>query len=161
MSKISEDYISSYVQAGDLEKGGYVFIETFPCKINEISFAKTGKHGHAKAMMKGVDILTDKKHEYQCTQITRVKVPKVVIHEWCLVDLDIKSNELSLLDNNNEEQSLKLPEDDDDTNEEDLKTKKKIIKMYKDNKDNVDAQVLITILECCGKLRPLRCKCSI
>jgi translation initiation factor 5A len=49
--------------AGDLKKGDMVMIKGHPCKISDISFSKTGKHGHAKANMTAYDIFTNKKYE--------------------------------------------------------------------------------------------------
>lgn len=49
--------------AGDLKKNDYVVIKGHPCKISDISFSKTGKHGHAKANLTAYDIFTNKKYE--------------------------------------------------------------------------------------------------
>ena len=35
-------------QAGTLKKGAYCMIKEHPCKIQDISTSKAGKHGHAK-----------------------------------------------------------------------------------------------------------------
>merc|ERR1712137_919965 len=48
-------------QAGSLKKGGYAILKGKPCKIQEITTSKAGKHGHAKASIVGTDIFTDKK----------------------------------------------------------------------------------------------------
>jgi len=42
-----------------------VMIKGFPCKVTEVSTAKPGKHGSAKVILKGKDILTAK--VYDCT----------------------------------------------------------------------------------------------
>lgn len=37
--------------------------EKRPCKIVEYSISKTGKHGHAKASIVGIDIFDGRKYE--------------------------------------------------------------------------------------------------
>ncbi|MCC6056406.1 MAG: translation initiation factor IF-5A, partial [Desulfurococcaceae archaeon] len=37
-----------YAELGDLKEGSYVVIEGEPCRVVEVSRAKTGKHGSAK-----------------------------------------------------------------------------------------------------------------
>ncbi len=150
-----EEYIETHIQASDVKVGYYVIIHSVPCKIKKISFAKTGKHGHAKAMMEGIDILTDKKHDYTCTSSTSLQVPIVKKHEWCLVNVDEETNELYFLDDKNREQILSFQEDN--TNEDDLKVKESILKLISDETEN---SVVVSILESFGKYRFLNCKIS-
>merc|ERR1711912_201937 len=49
--------------AGSIRKGSHMLIKGFPCKVVEITTSKTGKHGHAKASITGIDIFTNKKYE--------------------------------------------------------------------------------------------------
>lgn len=51
------------VRAGEVKKGRIVLLKGFPCKVIEMTTSKTGKHGHAKANITGVDIFTGKKYE--------------------------------------------------------------------------------------------------
>ena len=53
------------VETNRLKIGSLVMVKGFPCKVTEINTAKTGKHGSAKVILKGKDILTQKVHE--CT----------------------------------------------------------------------------------------------
>merc|ERR1711916_336356 len=46
---------------GEVKKGMYVCLKGFPCKVVEVTTSKTGKHGHAKANITGIDIFTGKK----------------------------------------------------------------------------------------------------
>ena len=48
-----------------------------PCKVVDYSTSKTGKHGHAKAHIIGIDIFTGKKHEDLCPTSHNMSVPNV------------------------------------------------------------------------------------
>jgi hypothetical protein len=49
------------VRAGEIRKGHFVVLKGKPCKVISISVSKTGKHGHAKANITGLDVFTGRK----------------------------------------------------------------------------------------------------
>lgn len=65
------------VQCSSLRKGGFVVIKGFPCKVVDMSTSKTGKHGHAKVHLIGIDIFTSKKYEEICPSTHNMDVPNV------------------------------------------------------------------------------------
>lgn len=65
------------VQCSTLRKNGYVVIKARPCKVMEMSTSKTGKHGHAKVHLVGIDIFTNKKYEDLCPSTHNIDVPNV------------------------------------------------------------------------------------
>ena len=75
-------------EAGSLKKGGFVVIDDHPCKITDISFAKTGKHGHAKASIVAVDIFTNRKYEDSQPSSHIMKVPNVVKNDYPVISCD-------------------------------------------------------------------------
>jgi translation initiation factor 5A len=71
-----------------LKVGSLVMIKGFPCKVTDASTAKPGKHGSAKVILKGKDILTGK--VYECTYHAgdMVDMPIVKRVEYQLLNLD-------------------------------------------------------------------------
>ena len=68
------------VESQRLKNGSLVMMKGNPCKVTEVNTAKPGKHGSAKVICKGKDILTGK--QYECT-----------FHSGDMVDAPITSRE--------------------------------------------------------------------
>merc|ERR1719146_507519 len=83
-----------------LKPGSLVMIKGNPCKVTETSTAKPGKHGSAKVILKGRDILTAKVYEWTFHAGDMVDAPIVKRVEYTLLNLD--DNALKLLDGNGE-----------------------------------------------------------
>ena len=94
---------SSY---GSLKKGSIAMLKSRPCKVLEISCGKTGKHGAAKAIVKGSDIITDKIVVTSATTSSPVWLPLVERKIFSLVDL--QDDYASLQDENGNLSDYKL-----------------------------------------------------
>jgi len=115
---MSEDFIAADsgasatypAQCSSLRKGGHVVLKGFPCKIMEMSTSKTGKHGHAKVHMVGIDIFTGKKYEDLCPSTHNMDVPNVTRTDYQLIDIS-SDGFVSLLsqDGGTQKADLKLP----------------------------------------------------
>ncbi len=65
----------NYATLGDLKKGSYIVIDGEPCRIVEITRAKTGKHGSAKAHVVAISVFSGQKKTLVAPVDTRVQVP--------------------------------------------------------------------------------------
>ena len=66
-----------FATLGELKKGNYIVIDGEPCRIVEITKAKTGKHGSAKAHVVAIGIFSGQKKTFVAPVDTRVQVPVV------------------------------------------------------------------------------------
>ena len=71
-----------------LKNGSLVMIKGNPCKVTEVSTAKPGKHGSAKVILKGKDILTSKVYECTFHAGDMVDAPIVKRNEYTLLNID-------------------------------------------------------------------------
>lgn len=74
-------------QCSAIKKGQHVVIKGRPCKVIETTTSKTGKHGHAKVHMIGIDIFTGKKYEENCPSTHNMDVPEVNRSDYQLLDI--------------------------------------------------------------------------
>ncbi|XP_059146302.1 eukaryotic translation initiation factor 5A-1-like [Physella acuta] len=124
------------MQCSALRKNGHVVLKGRPCKIVEMSTSKTGKHGHAKVHLVGIDLFTGKKYEDICPSTHNMSVPVVNRQDYQLVSIDDKY--LSLMDDSGETR-------------EDLKLSDTDVGREKDEKDEKDEPFMITVMKAMGE----------
>jgi translation initiation factor 5A len=124
-----------------LKNGSLVMIKGNPCKVTETTTAKPGKHGSAKVILKGKDIMTAKVYECTFHAGDMVDAPIVSREEYTLLNID--DTTLELLGKNGELKSdVNMPE------AEHLKeVKSNMIKYFDDGKK----ETLVTVLNVMGK----------
>jgi len=89
------------IQCSALRKNGYAMLKGKPCKIVDMSTSKTGKHGHAKVNLVGIDIFDGKKYEDMSPSTHNMEVPNVKRLEYNLIDVTDEGY-LSLMDDGGE-----------------------------------------------------------
>ena len=52
------------IECSQIKKGHHIIIHSRPTKVVDMSISKTGKHGHMKVNVTGIDILTKKKLDF-------------------------------------------------------------------------------------------------
>jgi translation initiation factor 5A len=67
----------TYETAGNLKIGSFIIVDGEPCRVVEISKAKTGKHGSAKASITAVGLISKAKKVLVVPVDTQVEVPIV------------------------------------------------------------------------------------
>ncbi len=97
------------IQCSALRKGGHVVIQGHPCKVVDMSTSKTGKHGHAKVNLVGIDIFTGKKYEDISPSTHNMDVPNVTRQELPVLNIDDSFLSL-MMPNGDLKDDVKLPE---------------------------------------------------
>merc|ERR1712083_596781 len=127
---------------------GYLMIKGHPCKCQEVSTSKTGKHGHAKARIVALDIFTGKKYEDLCPTSHNLNVPFVKNTEYTLLDADKGSGAVSLLNESGDtKEDLNLPAfvKTGEPTDDDKKVQEQIL-----NDHEAGKTCIIKVLSACG-----------
>lgn len=64
-----------YAELGDLKTGSYIVIDGEPCRVVEVSRAKTGKHGSAKVHIVAISLFTNARKTIVGPADQRVEIP--------------------------------------------------------------------------------------
>lgn len=64
-----------YGELGDLKEGSYVVIDGEPCRVVDVSKAKTGKHGSAKVHLVAIGLFTGSRKTITGPSDQRVEIP--------------------------------------------------------------------------------------
>ncbi|XP_064461338.1 eukaryotic translation initiation factor 5A-1-like [Ornithodoros turicata] len=133
------------VQCSALRKNGFVMLKGRPCRIVEMSTSKTGKHGHAKVHLVGLDIFTNKRYEDLCPSTHNIDVPNVGRSDFQLIDISDDGFVTLMNDKGETRDDLRVPEGD-------LGVK------IRDEFGKEDINVIVTVLCAVGTESIVACK---
>lgn len=130
-------------QAGSIKKGGFCMLKGKPCRVVDYSTSKTGKHGHAKAHIVGLDIFTNKKYEDMCPTSHNMEIPVVSRQEYQIIDIDSDGFVNLLTESGETKNDLRLPTDTDGSQDD---CAKKVQELF-----DAGSPLLVTVLSACGQ----------
>jgi len=108
MASAGESKVPKFpIEAPHIKKNKYIMLKGHPCKIVDVKTSKTGKHGHMKVNITGMDVLTAKKYndvQPGHANFTEFKIDKA---EFQLLDIT-SENALSCLDKDGTEQQFNI-----------------------------------------------------
>jgi len=87
------------IEAHHVKKNKYVMLKGRPCKIVDVKTSKTGKHGHMKCNITGMDVLTAKKYNDVVPGHANMVEFKLDKSEYALID--VGADNISALDKDN------------------------------------------------------------
>ena len=121
------------VQVDTLRRGGFVCLKNRPCKLMAISISKTGKHGHAKASLTGMDLFTGKSYEETHPTSHSVGVPDVQHTQYQLLNITDDGFVSLMSANGNLRDDMMVPEGD---------VRDEIVKLFRTEKKDTVVVVL-------------------
>lgn len=129
------------VESQRLKPGSLVMMKGCPCKVVDVSTAKPGKHGSAKVILKGKDILTGK--QYECTYHSGDMVDAPICKRDEFTLLNIEDTSVELLTKEGEVKSdVNIPEDEH---------LKEVVAKMKTIFEEGKRECLVTVLSTMGK----------
>jgi len=87
------------IEAHHVKKSKFVMLKGRPCKIAEVKTSKTGKHGHMKCNITGIDVLTGKK--YNDVVPGHANMVEFKLDKAEVAVIDIGADHISYLDDKN------------------------------------------------------------
>lgn len=94
------------IEAHDVKKSKFVMLKGRPCKIMDVKTSKTGKHGHMKCNITGIDVLTAKKYNDVVPGHANMIEFKLEKNEYALIDIADDGTSVTLLDKDNKNQTV-------------------------------------------------------
>eukprot|EP00823_Brevimastigomonas_motovehiculus_P004086 TRINITY_DN2613_c0_g1_i1.p1 TRINITY_DN2613_c0_g1~~TRINITY_DN2613_c0_g1_i1.p1 ORF type:complete len:251 (-),score=84.74 TRINITY_DN2613_c0_g1_i1:464-1141(-) len=98
------------IECHHVKKGKYIMMKGRPCRIVDVATSKTGKHGHMKCNITGIDVLTGKK--YTDMQPGHAVMTEFKIEKSDFQLLNIESDgAVTALDSSNTQKMFQIPPD--------------------------------------------------
>tara|TARA_Y100000294_G_C8544677_1_gene332595 strand:+ start:11 stop:397 length:387 start_codon:yes stop_codon:yes gene_type:complete len=97
------------INATEIKVGTSIIVDGVPCTVRSIDISKTGKHGHSKARVEAVGIITGQKKVFVAPGHERFEVPLVEKRKAQVLSIGEKVNLMDL--ENFESFDVPLPEE--------------------------------------------------
>lgn len=100
-----------YGELGDLREGNYIVIDGEPCRVVDVSKAKTGKHGSAKVHLVAIGLFTGSRKTVTGPSDQRVEIP--IIDKRAAQVIAVLGDRVQLMDLESYETfEVELPKDE-------------------------------------------------
>ena len=97
------------IEATAVRVGTNIIVDGMPCMVKNIDISKTGKHGHSKARIEAVGIITDQKKVFVVPGHEKFEVPLVEKRKAQVLSIGDKVSVMDL--ENFETMEIDCPED--------------------------------------------------
>jgi translation initiation factor 5A len=84
------------INATEIKVGTNIIVDSIPCTVKNIDISKTGKHGHSKARVEAVGIITGQKKVFVAPGHERFEVPLVEKRKAQVLSIGEKVNLMDL-----------------------------------------------------------------
>lgn len=113
LSEPSKSHVSvatEAIAAAHATRGLHVVLEGFPCRVVGLALSKTGKHGHRKAVVTGIDLVSGKKYSFGGPGDTTLQAFKPDRREYVAVDVSVDDDmaEVHYLDHDDRLQTARV-----------------------------------------------------
>ena len=102
----------SMIEALKIRKGMCIILSGKMCKISEVEISKTGKHGHMKVSLVGINIFNDKKTLFMCPGHRQLPHAEIIKTEYQVLFVDRPNLEVEVLDENSITKKFLFKEED-------------------------------------------------
>lgn len=100
------------IRVGTIKKGTYLVMMDHPCKVVSITICKTGKHGHAKAAITGLDIFSGSKYVVRASTSQNMEQPIIKNTNYTVSHIQDDDFVSLLSEDGLLKEDLKLPPDE-------------------------------------------------
>lgn len=103
---MSSKYNISQIDSILIKRDNYVIISGNPCKVDSVTQAKTGKHGHMKVNILATDLITNKNTYWMGMGDKKIYIFLPIRYNYQVLNVD--ENDIECLDNDSYIQNIKI-----------------------------------------------------
>jgi translation initiation factor 5A len=142
---MASKYNISHIESGSVKVNHHVILFGNPCRVNDYTHAKTGKHGHMKVNISATDLITNKNVQWMAMGDKKVHIFNPVRMNYQIINIDNDE----CLDNNTNIKIIKVASDvilqeiNDkiDASEKDIYLDVQYLPIIKNDNDDIDDNI--------------------